>query len=714
MRTLLMMVVALAPLGFTQAQKSQIEESEYIEDDIVHYGTKIPSELSDLPVAVRVAGLDEISILPLSAADAISMDTIIVTETRNRDRKFDIPAKIEKLSGAQLENLSAVHPAEALNTVSGVHIHRGSGMEHLTSIRSPILTGGAGAGSFLYLQDGLPLRSAGFSNVNGLFEAHTELGAGLEIYKGPGSVLYGSNSLHGMVNTVSRMPDGKTRYRILAGEDGHASAAISHSNVSDQREGYIVNLALAHDNGFRDESGYDQQKLSIRVDEGLGDWDMIWQVSYQNLNQETAGFIRGDEAYRDDTLRFTNPNPEAYRDSRSVRSHIRLSKDVHRDDQLVIIPYARWTDMEFLRHFVPGQATEKVGHWSVGALNTYHGQNYLVGFDADFTSGYLEEFQAGPSVFSFVQGEHYDYDVDAVTLAAYGEYDLELNGRTDFSFGARAEYVNYTYDNKIDTIDVGRFRRVDDRSDDFFIITPKITLLRDLGDNLNGYVRAVRGARAPQVSDLYSLQTQQQPGEIKNETLDSVEIGIKKGFEDFNFEIAAYAMEKDNFFFRNSAGLNITNGKTSHRGLEVTVDWDMREWLAFSGNLNLARHTYNFDDAASSPSNTITDGDRVDTAPDVFGSAVLRVSPLEGLHTEIEWRHLGKYFLDPGNKQTYPGHDMFTLRGQYEFSDAATLFVRVDNLFDTRYANRADFAFGAERYFPGRPRTLFVGLRGEF
>jgi len=36
------------------------------------------------------------------------------------------------------------------------------------------------------------------------------------------------------------------------------------------------------------------------------------------------------------------------------------------------------------------------------------------------------------------------------------------------------------------------------------------------------------------------------------------------------------------------------------------------------------------------------------------------------------------------------------------------------HLFDERYANRADFAFGAERYFPGRPRTAFVGLRGEF
>ena len=50
-----------------------------------------------------------------------------------------------------------------LNRAPGVHIHRGSGQEHLTAIRSPVLVGGAGAGSFLYLEDGIPMRAAGFA-----------------------------------------------------------------------------------------------------------------------------------------------------------------------------------------------------------------------------------------------------------------------------------------------------------------------------------------------------------------------------------------------------------------------------------------------------------------------------------------------------------------------------------------------------------------------
>ncbi len=629
---------------------------------------------------------------------------IIVTAERRDQSKQDYPAAIDVLSKDDIDSIALVHAAEALNAVPGVHIHRGSGLEHLTSVRSPVLTGGAGAGSFLYLQDGIPLRAAGFSNVNGLFEAQTELADSIEVFKGPGSVLYGSNALHGLINVISPEPDGKNQHQIMAGEGGHFSGA---ARISDKQ--FSISFAATDDDGFRDASGYEQQKLTVQLDETLGDWEMSWTLNLQNLDQETAGFIQGDNAYLDDDIRFTNPNPEAYRDSQSVRTHFKLSKD-----NFVVIPYARWTDMEFLRHFVPGQATEKVGHWSVGTLSTWYGENITLGFDAEFTNGFLDEFQFNPSRFSFVQGAHYDYEVDAITLAVYGEYDLALGNNTELSVGARAEYVDYSYNNRIDTANVGRFRRIDDRSDDFFVITPKIALSHRLSDRLNVYARAVRGARAPQVTDLYSLQTQQQPGEIDSETLDSLEAGLKGKFEGISFEIAAYAMEKDNFFFRNSAGLNVVDGKTSHRGIEASARWQATDWLELSGNINLADHTYNFSDAASSPSNTITEGNNVDTAPEIYGTGVIKLLPFDRFSTEIEWRHLGEYFLDPGNTQTYPGHDVFVLRGQYEFTDGHTFFARMDNLFDKRYANRADFAFGNERYFPGRPRTIFVGLRGEF
>ena len=44
-----------------------------------------------------------------------------------------------------------------------------------------------------------------------------------------------------------------------------------------------------------------------------------------NLNQETAGYIKGFESYKDDAIWKTNPNPEAYRDASAVRLSSKLS-----------------------------------------------------------------------------------------------------------------------------------------------------------------------------------------------------------------------------------------------------------------------------------------------------------------------------------------------------------------------------------------------------
>ena len=114
-----------------------------------------------------------------------------------------------------------------------------------------------------------------------------------------------------------------------------------------------------------------------------------------------------------------------------------------------------------------------------------------------------------------------------------------------------------------------------------------------------------------------------------------------------------------------------------------------------------------------SAANNITDGTRVDSAPDTLGTVRLTATPAQGMLTEIEWRHVGSYFTNPGNTNEYDGHDIFVARARYALPNGLSITGRVDNIFDTRYADRADFAFGNERFFPGRPRTLFAGLTLE-
>jgi len=129
-----------------------------------------------------------------------------------------------------------------------------------------------------------------------------------------------------------------------------------------------------------------------------------------------------------------------------------------------------------------------------------------------------------------------------------------------------------------------------------------------------------------------------------------------------------------------------------------------------SGDASWARHRYTFDDLSSG----IVSGTDVDTAPRHLANFRAEYGLTNSAKLGVEWRHMGDYFTNPANTQVYPGHDVFVLRGTWDVSESFVLYARIDNLFDTRYANRADFAFGNERYFPGRPRTLFVGARHSF
>ena len=643
-------------------------------------------------------------------------DIVIVYDER-RPEAEGLALSVSSISADKLSDIAAIHPAESLNSVAGVNIHRGSGQEHLTAIRSPVLTGGAGAGSFLYLEDGVPLRAAGFANVNGLFEGLSETAAGLEVVKGPGPVLYGSNAVHGLVNIINPEVEGPNRFQIIGSDDGLAGLRVS-AGAGPVR----VTASVTHDNGFRADSGFDQQKLGLRYEGQWGLWDATAQVSIQNLNQETAGFVEAPDGFEgdvlaDDNLALGNDFPEAFRDSSTYRAYLNLERDLGAG-RLSITPYARDVDLRFLRHFVPGQALEENSHRSVGVLTSYYGDDFNIGFDAEYTRGELFEFQENPTVFSFTEGLHFDYQVDAIVLAGFAEKDFQLADQLRLNVGARAEYTRYDYDNRADTGTSGRFIRIDDRRDDFFTLTPKASLLFDVNEDVNLYFRAARSSRAPQTSDLYSLQQNQVPGEAEVETLDSLELGFKGRWDtqagEVLLDLAAFTQWKDNFFFRNANGFNVSNGQTRHRGFEASLFVPINEYIALRGSGTLAEHIYQFTETVGSAANNISFGDRIDTAPDTLGQVSAIFTPIERVTAELEWRHVGAYFTDPGNSNIYEGHDLFVLRGDVALTDRLNVFGRVDNLFNIDYADRADFAFGNERFFPGRPRTLFFGLRGEF
>jgi len=654
-----------------------------------------------------------------SAAPAHSDDTLIVTAERREQPLNEITQSVTRIDGDALSFINADHIAEALARAPGVSLHRGSGVEHLTAIRSPVLTGGAGAGSFLFLENGVALRSPGFANINALFDAHSEIAGAIEIIRGPSGALYGANAIHGVINVLTPRPSEEfSAFAEIFGdtEDRYKWKATASNTYG--AHGVFIGASAISESGYRENAGLDQQKLTLRhVWTGAGaSIDTVF--SFDNLEQETAGFIFGEATLADRDLRRTNNFPQAYRDAKSARLQSTIDITASEATSIKITPYARWNEMEFPQHFLPSNALENNSHWSVGVQGAlYHETGALsltAGVDGEYTEGSLREFQERPTIFSFTQGLHYDYDVRAVNISGFAQGAYALSPRTTVTAAVRIDGAFYDYDNNTDSGVVGRFLRLDDRTDNFVTASPKLSLRHEFSDAATAYVSYARGARPPQTTDLYRLQINQTGDRARPETIDALEAGLRASVgERINLDLAVFWMEKRNFFFRDADGFNVANGETRHVGVEADLRIALHDTLTLQSAMTYAAHTYRFDRITGNASETITSGDDVDSAPRVIANTRLVWRPADGLTAEAQWVSVGSYFTDAANDHLYDGHNLLHLRGEAALSRNLSVFVALRNVTNELYAERADFAFGNDRFFPGEERTLGFGLRGR-
>ena len=691
-----------------------------------------------------------------AAEIADKMEVLVVTGTRSAAPVLDMAGNIDSLSQEQVDLLRADHPSEILNRLSGVQVQRNNGFEALPSIRSPVLTGPGAAGAFLFLEDGVALRAAGFANNNGLAEANLEQAGGVEAIRGPGSAFYGSNAVHGVINVLSRAPSRELQRELDISGGPHDLYKIKGTvsgSIGDHA--YRLNAYGAHDDGYRDRSGYGLQKLQLRHDYRGANNTTQTVLSVFNLNQETAGFISSGAngggcytsnkppafIYEDMSAMRQNCDPDAYRDWSSVRLSSRWTHDVSERQSFNMTPYFRDNDMEFRQHFLPSRAIEKNEHTSVGVLSGYTweldaGHKIIAGVDAEYTDGSLIQTQQLSDRFRFgsarQQGIHFDYDVEATVVAPYFHTEWQLWERLRATFGLRYEYSHYDYDNLIadgttkadgtacvrnppaapaGTNEVAcLYKRPADRKDDFHNLSPKLGATYRVSDDNSLFVNWSRGHRAPQVTDLYRIQNRQRTETIKSERVDSKELGLRGTSYGIRYEAVLFLMDKQNFFFRDTNGLNVTNGKTDHRGIEIGLFIPLLDHFDIATNYTHARHEYrNFINASG-----IVAGNKVDTAPKNIANTRFGWNFVSGGRAEMEWQHMGSYYLEPSNAHQYEGHDVFHLRVSKPVHKNVTLHARIDNLSDKAFATRADFAFGSYRFFGGEERSFHGGMTISF
>ena len=662
-----------------------------------------------------------LAILALAAVAPVALsadriEEVVVTATLGE--RLGTAGSTSTIDGEALAEIRQTHIEEVLARIPGVWVARGSGQEHLTSIRSAVLTGAGACGEFLYLEDGLPIRPAGFCNINNLFEVNAEQAGGIEVWRGPSSAVLGGNALHGAVNVLTAMPQ-NNEFSLEGGSYGYYQARAA---MGGNFGGHYLGLS-AHgsaSDGYRDATGYGQQKLSLVHAADLGGWRVRNTLNATNLNQETGSYVRGFKAYDDGGLRRSNPNPEAYRDAWSWRAASHWSRQ-----QTQASAYLRRSRMVFLQHFLPGQPTETNAQTSGGALVS---QGFAAGawtgrFGAQLEAmqGSLQEIQDRPTVGSaFLMGtrpagRHYDYGVDS--LMAAGFYDLSgaLAEGLRVLHSLRLEHLSYDYDNRHltgNSRDDGSacgfggclYTRPASRDDDFTEVAGRLGVERDFGARHAGYLMLSTGFRPPQATELYRLQQGQTVADLDSERLLSVEVGFKSGA----WSVAAYSERTRDFIFRDSSGFNVSDGKTRSLGLEFSGDWQFGDH-GLSLAVSYATHKYDFSRAAGR-GELIEDGNLMDSAPRWLTNARWRYQPSERWHSEFEVSQVGEHYINAANTAKYEGHVVLNWRGGYRLTERVDLFARVINLLDERYADRADYAFGSYRYFPAMPVQGYVGV----
>ncbi len=669
--------------------------------------------------------------------NTVQLGQVVVTDTGAPVPVRVLPDNTVRVDSATLNLLGATQPSQLLTTVPGVWITAGSGQESLMAIRSPLFTGAGACGAFLLLEDGVPIQPAGFCDVNALFDINTEQARAIEVVRGPGSVLYGSNALDGIVNVLTRRPGYEPRKSasLELGSNDYRRAELSVGGVNDGN-GWRISANATHDGGFRANSGYDQQKFTLRLDQSGRALNGETLLEATNLNQKTAGYIYGLDAYENPALRYSNPTPGAFRDARSLRVLQKWRLHLTDGRELDITPYARRNWMSFTEHYLPGEPIATTAANSAGVQVKLRDTlspttSVIYGSDAEYAHGTVMEFQPGPvttlpppQAAIRPQGLHYDYAADSRTLAAYVDLTHYWNPQWLFSGGLRLEGVRYTYVNFLpvgNTQDNGipcpfggcLFNRPADRSDQFVNVLPKLGMSYLATPTQTLYFDMGRGARAPQTIELYELQRQQSVADLHSETLNAFELGWRGQAGRFGWDTDAYYQLKNHFIFRDANGFNVSDGRIRSRGVEFSLSYVLTSSLAVLLDGTYAVHSYAFSQNLGQ-GNYITTGNDVKYAPRSLGSVRLRWRPADTTQLELAWIHVGGYWLDESNQHRYGGQDLLNVYAEKSLVRGWSLALRVTNLTNKAYAERADYSFGNYRYFPGDGRETFLELQKAF
>jgi len=694
-----------------------------------------------------------------SAAFATEENTtlapVTVTGTREQTLLSETPSAVGIISRKAIEQNRPSHPQQLLGQIPGVAIGVTNGEGHTTAIRHGFTT----SPLYLFLEDGIPIRATGNFNHNALYELNIPTAGGVEVVRGIGSALYGSDAIGGTINVLTRTPREKAGadMSIEGGSFGWARLLGGIDSGRIGRSTLRADLNITHTDGWRERTAYDRQSANLRWDYEWDDATLIKTIfGATHINQQTgASSPLPLSMYLNSPT--TNLRSPAYRIVDAVRLSSAIERDIGQGQTLTMTPYFRDNRMELNGTFnfsctnpqAPAQPQctgriEDTAVQSFGMMLRYR-KNFddaartrlISGVDLDYSPSRRAEDRitlsstgagAGRNFTGYeIVGRSYEYKVLYQSAAPYTHIETSPTEQLRVTAGLRYDYARFDLDNQLAaSTHANGFFQLSDTARSFARLSPKLGANLQLSASSHLFASYNQGFRTPSENQLFRsgvVASSVGAASAANAALnlrpilaEQYEIGMRGTEADWNYELVAYLLQKrdDLLGFRDSSGVTVqtNNGSTRHQGVEFGLGRAINSMWRFDAAAVYAKHQY-LDWAVNATTNY--SNKEIEASPRLLSNIRLTWIPVKGTFAQLEWVKVGSYFLEPNNTEgKYAGHDLFNLRVSQQLDDRWTVFGRVLNLADVRYADSAQVSSQVAVYSPGLPRAAYVGLEGKW
>lgn len=658
------------------------------------------------------------------------LTTIVVSGSRSEQRKKDVPAAISTIDAKTIADTKANRLDQLLNKVTGVFMVSLGNEQHEMSIRQPLTT----KSFFLYLEDGIPIRTTGLYNHNALIEMNMAATQRIEVIRGPSSSLYGAEAVGGAVNIITVAPPAVASGKISVegNNNGYKRADLQWGNTFG-KWGVVVSgyYANRHDGPIA-YSDFHKTAFTISADDRI-DSSLIWKnsLTYISYYSDMTGAL--DSAHFADKD-YSTPYSFTYRKVNALRLKSQLTKQWSADGQTQFTAMFRDNSVgQNPSYYITNNSSDPMlanGQINDDSFNSFlfltqHQQQFrwlhskiIAGVSADispskYTASYIRiQRDAAGDYTSYVPTDSSlsDYATGISNVASYAQYDISPLKRLNLVIALRYDFFHYNFRNHLPA---SASTGAPSTRNSFGRLTPKIGFTYNL-QQAGFYGNYSQGYVPPQVTELFN----------------NVKVPYLKPQIFFNYEIGGwFSFVEDKLYADWSLYLmkgtgeiisvrqddgsyqNQNAGETRHEGIEYGITYHPDRQWSFRINATHASHVF-LQDVEKGIDYS---GNVMSAAPRFIANAEMQYSPafLRHLHLSVEWQHLGSYWMDNANTTRYKGFDVANIRAGYSLKHVE-IWANALNVLNRYYAVLAAKSSYGYSYNLGDPREFTIGVSYRF